>query len=163
LVWPRQTGAWAPLGKEEAAGPFAPLVEALAGLPAGRRLRVAIDEAFGPTTLGARPRALVFAVVARGLGCSLAAAEAERLLLAEGMTADEIAHVLAHLSGPMLDATDRAAIGLARESIWYRPAQIQRYARTIRPQLSREQFVELVGYAGLANMLGRLGIVTELA
>ena len=51
-----------------------------------------------------------------------------RLLAAEGMPPAAIEHALAHLSGPALDPLDTAAASLARESIWYRPAQIQRHA-----------------------------------
>lgn len=162
LVWPRHRGERTALSADERAGPYADVVAALDGLPAARRLRIALDATFGATSLGARARALVFAVVARGLGCAAASGEAERLLLNEGMTAEEIAHVLAHLSGPMLDPLEQAAVALARESIWYRPAQIQRHARTIRPLFSREQFVDLLGYVAVANMVGRLGIVTDL-
>ena len=144
-------------------GPFAACVNALDGLPGAARLRGVLDDAWGESTLSRRTKALVFAVVARGISCSGSEQEACRLLEAEGMSAASIEHILAHLSAPTLDPIDAAAIGLARESIWFRPAQIQRQMRSIRSLFSNQQFVELIGLAALANMLCRLGVAAAVA
>jgi alkylhydroperoxidase family enzyme len=143
-------------------GPFAEFVNALDGLPAAARLRAVIDDAWQSPALGRRAKGLVFAVVARGIGCPLSEQEAVRLLVDEGMTAADVEHALTHLSGADLDARERAAASLARESIWYRPAALQRHARSIRPLFSREQFVELIGVAALANMICRLAVAVDV-
>ena len=163
LVRPRRATRPEPLQPEQREGPFAEIVNALDGLPAAPRLRTVIDDALATTVLSRRVTGLVFAVVARGLGCPLSEAEAVRLLAREGMDAGAVNQVLAHLSGPDLDPAERAAAALARESIWYRPAHLQRYARSVRPLFTRQQFVELIGMAGLANALCRLSVAVDVA
>ena len=54
-----------------------------------------------------------------------------------------------------------ASLPLARESIRYRPGTIQRHAREVRRQVTPEQFVELVGLIGVANMVCRLETICE--
>ena len=152
-----------PLRPEQREGPFAEFVNALDGLPAAPRLRAVLDDAWGPTALPARAKAMVFAVIARGIGCVSGEREAVRLLIAAGMSADQVEHALAHLSGPELDPAEQSAAALARESIWYRPAQLQRQARAIRAHFTRAQFVELIGITALANGVCRLAVAVDLA
>jgi alkylhydroperoxidase family enzyme len=159
---PRRTTKDAVLTPAERQGPFAATVNALDGLPGASRLRAVIDDAWQSTVLERRTKAFVFAVVARGLGCQISETEARRLLVAEGEAAETIDQMLAHLSGPGVSQLDAAAATLARESIWVRPAQIQRYARSIRALFSPEQFVELLGVAALANTVCRLGIAVDI-
>ena len=145
------------------AGPFANLVRALDGLPAARVLRKILDEAWASPHLPARTKALVFAVVARGLGSARAEAEAARLLLAAGLGLEEVEEILSHLASPALDPVETAILPYARETIWYQPADIQRRGRELAGRLSREQLLETVGIAGLANMVGRMAIVLDAA
>lgn len=144
-------------------GPFAYLVAAVDGLPLALSLRELIDDAWDSSILPKRTKALVFAVVARGLGCDLSEREAVRLLAEEGFEADAVGPVLAHLASPQLDPVETVAVPFARETIWYRPAAIQRRARAVHRQLSAAQFLELSGIAGLANGLCRLGFLTEMS
>lgn len=146
----------------QAAGPFAELVDALDDLPVGAPLRELVDAAWRSEGLARRTKALVFAVVARGLVCPAAEAEATRLAAAEGFPAREVAEVLANLASPALDPLERAIVPFARETIRYEPAQVQRRARALRAQLTRAQFVELVGIAALANTLCRLDVARDL-
>lgn len=151
------------LSPEQRQGPFAEFVNAFDGLPAAPRLRSVLDQAWRSPALPARVKAFVFAVVARGIACVPAEREAVRLLLAEGMTSEQIEPALAHLAGPDLDPLEQSAVALARESIWYRPAPLQRLARSISTQLTRLQFVELVGATALANAVCRLSVALEPA
>jgi AhpD family alkylhydroperoxidase len=144
------------------AGPFAAFVRAFDGLPIAARLREAMDVAWQSDTLGRRAKALVFAVVARGLGCAAAEAEATRLAAAEGLAPADVAHVLAHLASPALDPVERLIVPFARETIRYEPAHVQRRARALCEQLTRAQFVELIGVAALANALCRLNVALDL-
>jgi hypothetical protein len=50
---------------------------------------------------------------------------------------------------------------LARETVWYQAAQIQRRAREVQEALSAPQFLELIVVAALANAVCRLGIVAD--
>jgi alkylhydroperoxidase family enzyme len=160
---PRRVTQCSPLPPAQRQGPFAEFVNALDGLPAAAHLRAMIDALWGGQGLRPATKALIFAVVARGIGCAPAEREAVRLLIDAGMSADRVESALAHLAGPDLDRVDACAASLARESIWYRPAQLQRHARAIRAQCSREQFVELIGVTALANMVCRLTPALELA
>lgn len=143
-------------------GPFSYLVVALRGLPVARSLHQVVEESWQSPLLSRRVKALVVAVIARGLGCSLSEREACRLLAAEGLGTEDIQEILAHLASPKLDPAESVIVPFARETIWYRPAPIQRRARAVRAALSAPQFLELLGLVSLANMLCRLDIVAEL-
>ena len=86
-----------------------------------------------------------------------------QLLLADGMPAEDIEPALAHLDAPSLGPRERAAAALARDSIWPQPAALQRHARNVRPLFSRQEFVDLIGTAALANTLCRLAVAVDLA
>src|SRR5262245_41681431 len=144
------------LAPEQCRGPYAPLVEALRPLPAARAVRQVLDGAFGSTSLSPRARGLVFAVVARGLGCPPAEHEATRLLGADGASAPDVERALAHLGSPTGEPLEAAIVGFARETIRYQPAQLQRRARDLAARLDVPSFVELIGVASLANAVGRL-------
>jgi alkylhydroperoxidase family enzyme len=162
-IRPRRATAPAFLTAEQRSGPFAEFVNALDGLPVAARLRSIIDAAWRDSALSPRVKALIFAVVAHGIACAPAEREAVRLLVAEGVAPQHVPQVLAHLSAPDLDPLEQAAAALARESIWYRPAELQRHARLLRPRFTRQQFVELIGLAALANAICRLAVALELA
>lgn len=163
LAQPPRTSEPVYLTAAQRQGPFAPIVNALDGLPGAVRLRAVIDEAWSSPVLERHTKGLVFAVVARGLGCALSEEEARHLLDAEGQSPAAITQALAHFSGPGLAPLDAAAAALARESIWVRPAQIQRQVRSIRDLFTPDQFIELIGVAALANMVCRLGIAAHTA
>ena len=82
------------------------------------------------------------------------------MIAAEGLGAPEREEILAHLASPELDATEAALLPLARDTIHYRPAPIQRRARAVLDAIGVEPFVEFVGVAGLANAVCRLSAVT---
>src|SRR5512143_1741326 len=152
-----------PLPDAARQGPFAPFVNALDGLPVAPRLRTAIDACLRGSSLGTRATALVFAVVARGIGCPLSEQEACQMLLADGMPAEDIEPSLAHPAAPSLGPRERAAAALARESIWPQPAALQRHARSVRSLFTRQEFVDLIGTAALANTVCRLAVAVDLA
>lgn len=154
----RRRGKPERLSEELKNGPFSYIVEAFDGLPIAKSLHHVLRDAWTSTILNRKTKALIFAVVARGLGCSLSEQEATRLLQAEGLSATEVAEILTHLASPKLDRIESLAVPFARETIWYRPAQIQRRAREVRKELSLEQFLELVGTASLANTVCRMSI-----
>jgi alkylhydroperoxidase family enzyme len=149
------------LPAELRSGPYAGLVQSLDGLPAALVLRRVLDEAWQSPLLPARAKALVFAVVARGLGCPRSEAEARRLLEGLGMGPAAIEEALAHLGGGSLDAVEAMVVPFARETIRYRPVQVQRHARQLATSLERGQLVELIGIAALANAVSRLCLAVE--
>jgi alkylhydroperoxidase family enzyme len=142
-------------------GPFSQVVIALDGLPLARSLRQVVDEAWSSPILTRRAKALVVAVVARGLGCKFSEGEAIRLLAEEGMSQEELEEVLSHLASPRLDPVEAVLVPFARDTVRYEPVLIQRRARTVSEQLSGPQFLEALGIVGLANMLCRLGLLVQ--
>jgi alkylhydroperoxidase family enzyme len=86
-------------------------------------------------------------------------AEAVRLAESVGFAAADTAEVLAHLGSPKLDPIEAALVPFARETIRYRPEDIQRRAKVLREGLSEEEFLEVVGIVAMANGIGRLSLV----
>jgi alkylhydroperoxidase family enzyme len=130
-------------------------------LPAAEVLRSVLEDAWASSVLPKRTKAMVFAVVARGLGCERGEEEAARLLGDEGLGGDVVGEVLSRLASPKLDDLESAIVPFARETLWYRPAQIQRRGRELRSLLSNEQFIELVGIAALANAVCRMSVIVD--
>ncbi len=149
-----------PLTEGERVGPFSEIVNALDGHPLARQLRIVIDGTWSSARLSKRAVPLVFAVVARALGCQSAEREARRLLALTELTDEQIGEVLDHLSSPALDEVERRVVSFARETVWYQPVRIQRRCREIQGHLSREQFLELLGVVALANTICRLGVLS---
>jgi AhpD family alkylhydroperoxidase len=150
-----------PLAPDERKGPFAQVVNGLDGLPLASTLRRTLDGMWASDVLPRRTKALVFAVVGRALGCPLSEGEGRLLAAGEGLDAEPVDEILAHLASPVLDPVEQVAVPFARETVWYQPAQIQRRARQVMEALSRDRFLELISVAALANMVCRLGIVAE--
>jgi AhpD family alkylhydroperoxidase len=159
----RKRGRPEHLPAELKSGPFSYLVLGLDGLPFARALREVVDEAWRSPILTPRAKALIVAVVARGIGAEASEAEAARLLAEEDVDRVEFEEILANLTSAKLDPVEALCVTFARETIRYRPARIQRRAREVREKLSVPQFLELVGVAALANMLCRLEIVADAA
>jgi AhpD family alkylhydroperoxidase len=137
--------------------PYAGLVTAFAGSPIAVALTKTLDEMWASPTLTRRCKLLMFAVIARGLGCVACASEAARSLRETGLPDQTLAGVLTHLDAPELDQVERVLVPFARETIWYEPAALQRRARAVRDRLSAPQFLESIGVVALANGLCRLG------
>ncbi len=150
-----------PLPAQATLGPYAGLVQALDGLPAALALRGVLDEAWRSPLVAPRAKALVFAVVARGVGCSRSETEARRRLEATGMAAREVGETLAHLGSGALDPLEALVVPFARETVRYRPVQVQRRARQLAPALAPAQLVELIGVTALANAVCRLCLTVD--
>ena len=157
----RELGERSWLSPEEKSGPFSDIVRALDGLPVARSLRHLIDNAWESTILSRRTKALIFAVVARGLGCQRSEQDARRLLADEGLSEEKSEECLAHLGSSDLSAIENAIAPFARETIRYRTVQIQRRARALRGKMNLDEFVEVVGLVALANLVCRLGVVID--
>ena len=157
----RIIGRWKPRTAlpVESGGVFASVVGGLAGLPHASALRGALDGMVASDVLPTRTKALIFAVVARGVGSEVTEAEARRWCAAGGMEAAQIDSALAHLADPALDAVESLALPLARDSVRYQPADIQRKARTLRDAVTEVQFAELIATVSLANAVTRLGML----
>jgi len=143
-------------------GPFADLTRALGDLPHARVLRDTLDGAWASPILPARTRALIFAVIARGLENGPAEAEARRLLAEEGLEFPLVDDILANLASPELDARESRILPYVRETIWYQPAPVQRRGKALREVLTNAELLDTVGTAALANMVGRVSLALEV-
>jgi AhpD family alkylhydroperoxidase len=136
--------------------PYARLIERYAGLPSAPALGRIVEEMWVSPLLTRRCKLLIFAVIARGLGCEVCAQEISKALEAEGLNEPMLARVLAHLDAPELDETERLLMRFARETIWFEPAALQRRARSLRDRLSVPQLIEVIGVTALSNGLCRM-------
>ena len=150
-----------PLQAEEKTGPFSALVVALDPLPLAGEMRVILDAMLDSKLLSRKAKLLIFAVVARALGSEGCEREAVRLLAEDGLPRETTDEVLAHLASATLDPIESLVVPFARETVWYQPARLQRRARELLSQLSREQFLEFVIVVSLANALCRLEVIVD--
>jgi alkylhydroperoxidase family enzyme len=142
-----------------AAGPFGAVLVPLAGLPAGRLLKAALDGAFEPGTLSRTAKALVFAVVARTLACPHCEAEGTRLLQEEGLHQLEIETALATLRCSRLSPREAGLPAWARDTVHYTPSSIQQTTRALGAELGAHALLEAIGVAALANATVRLAML----
>jgi alkylhydroperoxidase family enzyme len=144
-----------------AKGPFGPVVATLAGLPAAAGLQEALDGAFASAVLSRPAKALMFAVVARTLGCRPTEAEARKLLLADGLAAAEIDTALATLECARLAPQESRLLSWARDTVYYQTPAIQAQTRALVAELGHTPALEAIGIAALANAIVRLAMLLE--
>jgi AhpD family alkylhydroperoxidase len=136
--------------------PYGRLIEKYVGSPIAVALGRTIEEMLASSHLTPRCKLLMFAIIARGLGCEVDALDIGEALEREGLNELTFTRVLTHLEAPELDDIERLLLRFARETIWYDPAVLQRRARTLLDRLSVPQFLEATGVAALANGLCRM-------
>jgi hypothetical protein len=88
--------------------------------------------------------------------------EARALAGAHGLGDAEFDAALAHFAAPSLSPAEAAMVRIARDTIRFRPIDLQRRARGLLDQLGASEFVEFVGITALANAVCRLFLVTRL-
>ena len=145
----------------ERSGPLSLFINALDGLPMARDLRIIVDRLWGASALPPRTVTILFAVIARALGSARCEAEAVKMLLETGLVQSDIEQILLHLSSPVLSDVERRLVPLARETVWYQPAVIQRRCAEVQRDLSAAEFLDFCGTAALLNMLCRLGVIVD--
>lgn len=144
-----------------ARGPFGPIVATLAGLPGAANFRAALDNAFASTALPATTKALMFAVVARTLGCASSEAEARKLLAGEGLGDSEVDAALSTLRSPRLSANEAGLLSWVRDTVYYQTASIQKGTHELVGKIGNEAALEAIGISALANATVRLGMLLE--
>ena len=112
-----------------------------------------MDVAFASTVLSRPARALIFAVVARALGCMHTEAE--------GMDDAEIDTALATLQSKRLAQNESALLSWARDTVSYLTPAIQKQTRQLAAQIGNTAVLEAIGTAALANAIVRLAMLLE--
>jgi alkylhydroperoxidase family enzyme len=143
----------------EFVGPGAGVVRALKGSPASAALATVLKGAWNSTITSKRIKALIFAVVGRGVGCQACEAEAAEALRGEGWTDPEIQNVLTYLTSPKLDSLERKVLAFARETVRYHTRRLQELAQNFAVGLKREVLLEVIGLICYANGLARMSIL----
>ncbi len=143
------------------AGAFGPVVATLDGLPGASIFKAALDGAFASTVLPKSTKALMFAVVARTLGCRTSESEARKLLVAEGFSEVEIEAALTTLRCARLTQADESLLSWARDTVYYQIGTIQRQTATLAAGIGGAKILEAIGVAALANAVVRLAMLLE--
>jgi alkylhydroperoxidase family enzyme len=143
------------------AGPFGAVLAPLAGLGAGGVMKAALDGAFGPGALNRSAKGLMFAVIARTIGCPHCEAAAVRLLQNEGLDQAEIDSAIGTLRSPRLAAREENLLSWARDTVYYEPSSIQQKTRALGAELGPAALLEAIGVAALANGTVRLAMLLE--
>jgi len=138
------------------------VVAALGDSPSATILRRTIDDAWDSDILPRRTKALMFAVIAKALGCAYCEDEAHRALFTAGLDEATIDDVLANLGSSRLDRREQMLVPFARETVRYQPADIQRRMREVTVGMRPAEIVELAGVVSLANAVSRLSVLLDV-
>lgn len=161
-VGKRKTSSVASPGEAElAAGRFGPILVPLMGLPAAKAMKSALDGAFASDVLNRSTKALMFAVIARTLGCPHCEGEARKMLVGEGLSSIEIDSALATLRSDRLPVGEAGLLSWTRDTVYYDTPTIQRKTRELRDTLGTSRLLEAIGVASLANATVRLAMLLE--
>ena len=144
---------------ELSAGPFGSILAAAAGVPAATIFRDALDGAFASPVLSRRTKALMFAIVARALGCRLSEDEARSLALADGLPAHEFDGALATLRSARLPAREERLLPWVRDTVYYQLGPIQQQTAALAREQGAALALEAIGVAALANAVVRLAVL----
>ncbi len=142
-----------------AAGPFGAIIAVTAGLPGATIFKNALDGAFASAVLPPATKALMFAVVARTLGCRESEAEGRRLALAAGFAAPEVDATLATLRCARLPAREEVLLAWARDTVHYQVSDIQAKTAARAAELGSAAALEAIGVAALAIAVVRLAML----
>ena len=144
-----------------AAGRFGAILVPLAGLPAAKVMKSALDGAFESDVLSRTAKALMFAVIARTLSCPHCESGATKLLAGEGMSRAEIESALATFQSDRLRPHESGLLSWARETVYYETSRIQQKTRILAGELGDSAVLEAIGVASLANATVRLAMLLE--
>lgn len=142
-------------------GRFGSVLAPLAGLPAASIMKAALSGAFDSPLISRPAKVLMFAVVARALGCAYCEGEAARLLAGEGVGAAEFDVAMDTLGSTRLRPEETAILAWTRETVSYETAAIQGKTRSLGAGLNRSVLLEAIGVAALANATVRLAMLLE--
>jgi alkylhydroperoxidase family enzyme len=154
-----------PNGSVEAFNPtissFAPVIAPLANLPSFKVMDSMLQGAFASNVLPIATKALMFAVVARTLGCSTCEREAIKLLAQDGLSEGEIETAVATLQWKGLAPQQSGLLSWARNTVYYETGKIQPLTRQLGAAIGDAALLEAIGVAALANATVRLGMLVE--
>jgi alkylhydroperoxidase family enzyme len=142
-------------------GPCAAIIAAAGKTHIAAWLRSLTDGWLASPVLPNRSKLLMLAVIAKQLGSQLCEEETVQSLGQEGLSAQEIATILATLSSTVLTPLEETLLRWTRETVWYEPRVIQNSTRRLLAEIGEEKTLEAVGTAAAGNTLARLSLVRQ--
>ncbi len=119
-----------------------------------------VNECFSSDIIEGKTKLLMFATVARLLGCEYCEEQSCRALEARGLERTDTKRILETLNDGETDSTDSRLIEWARDTVWYEPAVIQSRTRELRDGIQDDRIViEAIATAALANSIVRLAML----
>jgi alkylhydroperoxidase family enzyme len=117
--------------------------------------------AFASDVLTVPTKALMFAVVARTLGCPYCEREAFKMLAQEGLGEREIETALSTLQWKGLAPQQSDLLTWTRHTVYYETGKIQPLTRQLGAAIGDAALLEAIGVAALANSTVRLAMLVE--
>jgi alkylhydroperoxidase family enzyme len=139
--------------------PFGPVLEPIRRAHLGVYFADSLRGAFASPVLPQRAKALVFGVVARSLACQGCEGEARRLLEGGGLPSAAVDEALDNLASPALDSLEAKVVAYARDTVRFRPVDVQRSTRALADAIGPLPALEAASVAALANGIVRLAML----
>jgi alkylhydroperoxidase family enzyme len=139
--------------------PFGPVLEPIRRSHLGFFFADTLRAAFASPVLPQRAKALVFGVVARSLACQGCEGEARRLLEGGGLAIAVVDEALDNLASPALDPLEAKVVTYARDTVRFRPGDVQRSTRALADAIGPLPALEAAAVASLANGIVRLAML----
>ena len=134
---------------------FAPILNALAPLPAARIFSDVLDQAMASPELSQRLKKLMIAVIARALNCDPCQQEMGKQLESTGLTGQQVEQCLTTLTLPDLEPFEVKILDWTRNTVHFQPGPIQKRTRELTDEIGEKKMLEAIGIASLANSLVR--------
>jgi alkylhydroperoxidase family enzyme len=140
---------------------FPSVIRSLAGLPAGKARNDALKGAFESDVLSNELKILMFAVIARSLGCRFCERETRNMALDFGFAEAEFDRALNTLSSPRLSEEETKILAWTRETVHFQTGPMQKRISALVRELDEEVLLEAMGMAALANTTVRLAVLID--
>jgi alkylhydroperoxidase family enzyme len=143
-------------------GPFSNVIKALNGIPAAAIFQKGLEGAFSSRVLSTELKVLMFAVVARSLGCEFCHGATYSMAMDMGFTEHEFEDALSTLTSPRLNKQEQMILTWTRETIHYQTGPMQKRMRELAQDIDDDEILlEAIGVAALANSMVRLAVLLE--
>lgn len=147
---------------DEYRGPFSDVFKALDGIPAAAIFQEGLEGAFSSRVLSNELKVLMFAVVARSLGCEFCHGATYSMAMDMGFTEQEFEDALSTVTSQRLNEQEQVILAWTRETIHYQTGPMQKRMRELAQDVDDEDILlEAIGVAALANSMVRLAVLLE--
>lgn len=142
-------------------GPFAPVLQAISGVPAAVIFRDGLEGVSESNVLSPELKLLMFAVVARSLNCQYCSDACYTMARDIGFGSESYTQALQTLTCDKLDSQEQRLLAWTRETIHYQTGPIQQRTKELASGTDHDALLEAIGVASLANSVVRLGVLLE--